>query len=1355
MNLSSLIPLLACCGLLVLIVLVARQSITTRLNRLFIWYTTLLALWGLCAFMIYSDLGVWDVEYWNRLVHILGVVAPVAFFHFVYVFLGKPEPRLWLGIGYGCCAVIAIVGGLGYTVDYAYWSEGVYYLKLGPAIYGMMLVTVGFIAASIVNLLQGYRRTKDPFTRNRIVYPLVGASIASMFGLIAFMLSFLPEWKWWPLDHLGNLINAALLCYAVLRYRLIDVSLILRKAFLYSVLMIFILAIFLSTALLLQLAFRGQSLYAFGVSAVITALILALVFYRMYEFTRRFVDRRFYREAYDYRQALLHASQRVSAMIDLNELSRWLVGNLKETMGASKAGLFLLDSATQRYVPRVLEGYNQSSVYSIRFNSDNPVVRHLARENGCLTQGEIDRLPHLRSLWEAERGHLKQLEAAVIVPLKVKGYLIGMVTLGPKRSERVYTLDDLGLLLTVASQAAVAVENAQLFETSLMRAEKLRESEEKYRDLVNGINDAYIVLRGDRIAFANNRCAEVLGMPLERIIGQRLLKFVAPESQELMKQLYDRSMSGETHLGDNLYEISVLNRDGRVTPVEAVFRDIVFEGKSAISAIMRDITERKRAESELRKRKDELERRTNQLLALQKVTAYIQSSLELREVLRQVSEAAVVNLGYDHSLMLIVDQRHDVHREMVFFTKGGKGLASEVQRAMGDPGLGAGLPAVRGHNRIIDETLDGKTTISHSFYEIGKPFFSREQCDALQELLRAKSIVVAPAFAKDRYVGSIVAFTEREDIPEEELEPLKVIANQAGIAIEKATLYHQSEEKAQQMALLSEVSRIIGSSLDIRDVYEEFTAEIRKIIGFDRASIALVEGDQLRFFAVSSDVETKLSGGVTVPLEDSATACVMKNKRTHIETDFAQEAQFPLNGKQLESGLRSAIRVPIFSKGEVIGTFNLSSRHPNAYGERDKEILEQIAGQLGVAVENSRLFIKIREREVELSKAYEELKAAQDFMVESERLRALGEMAGGVAHDFNNVLAIILGRAQLALEDTKDPKVRRALEIIEQTSLDASKTVRRLQDFARVRVDRDVEIIDMNQVVHSALQMVESRRLEREQTANVVIDISTELGKVAPVEGNSAELNEALVNILFNAMDALPQGGKITVKTVLKNGWVVLSVSDTGVGIPDEIKGKIFDPFFTTKGRDGLGMGLSVTYGIIRRHGGNINVESKVGKGTTFYIKLPVARGKPKGPPLAKAPPTVKEATILLIDDDPQVSEVLALMLRQLGHQVTGFTNAREALDAFGKGHFRLVITDLGMPDLSGRDVAKVVKAMNPETPVVLITGWGVQLDPAELKGAGVDGVIAKPFSKEVISAKLAELLATAEETPGVRREDW
>jgi len=269
--------------------------------------------------------------------------------------------------------------------------------------------------------------------------------------------------------------------------------------------------------------------------------------------------------------------------------------------------------------------------------------------------------------------------------------------------------------------------------------------------------------------------------------------------------------------------------------------------------------------------------------------------------------------------------------------------------------------------------------------------------------------------------------------------------------------------------------------------------------------------------------------------------------------------------------------------------------------------------------------------------------------------------------------------------------------------------------------------------------MVESRRLELKETGDVTIEIGTELNEVAAVAGDAAELREALVNIIFNAMDAMPEGGKITIKSEQENSLVVLSVSDTGVGIPEEIKGKLFDPFFTTRAPAGSGLGLSVTYGIVTRHGGNIEVESTQGKGATFYIRLPVADGVAARSRPERKPPTIKRATILLADDDPEVSEILGLMLKQLGHRVTVVTSGEEALSAFKKGDYGLVITDLGMPDISGLDVARAVKEMKSETPVMLITGWGVQLDPEELPD--IDGVIEKPFSRDALLAQIAELL--------------
>jgi PAS domain S-box-containing protein len=379
-----------------------------------------------------------------------------------------------------------------------------------------------------------------------------------------------------------------------------------------------------------------------------------------------------------------------------------------------------------------------------------------------------------------------------------------------------------------------------------------------------------------------------------------------------------------------------------------------------------------------------------------------------------------------------------------------------------------------------------------------------------------------------------------------------------------------------------------------------------------------------------------------------------------------------------------------------------------------------------------------RKAEVDLEQAYEELKTAHERMVQSEKLRAMGEMASGIAHDFNNMLAVILGRTQLVIDDVKDDKVKKGIQIIEQAALDAAKTVKRLQDFARIRVEHPFESLDVNQVVEGVLNMVEPRVIELEQTKGIAIKVEQELGKVGQVSGDAAELREALLNILFNAMDAMPTGGKLTVKSWQEEDWVQISIKDTGVGIPDKVKSRVFEPFFSTKASKGSGLGLSVTYGIIARHGGMLKFDSEVGKGTTFYIRLPLAveavkKGAKKGKAVAAKP-----ANILTVDDEPEVLKALDLTLEYLGHWVKGVNSGAEAIKAFKDGNYDLVITDLGMPEVSGWDVARAIKKIKPDMPVLLITGWVIDMDEEQKKI--VDGVISKPFSRDSISSSISQV---------------
>lgn len=441
--------------------------------------------------------------------------------------------------------------------------------------------------------------------------------------------------------------------------------------------------------------------------------------------------------------------------------------------------------------------------------------------------------------------------------------------------------------------------------------------------------------------------------------------------------------------------------------------------------------------------------------------------------------------------------------------------------------------------------------------------------------------------------------------------------------------------------------------------------------------------------------------------------------------------------------MKAELIIPLRTANGLSGILVLGPKlSEQNYSEEELRMLRVVSRQVATSLDNARLF-------KELEDSYLELKRAQEQLVQSEKSRALGEMAAGVAHDFNNVLAAILGRAQLALDDTKDGKVRKGLKVIEQAALDGAKTVRRLQDFTRVRVDRRFESLDINQVVNSALQLVEPRLREYRETKGRTVDLTLSLGPVAPVMGSQGELVEVLVNIINNGIDALSGDGKLSIGTRQENGWVIISVSDTGVGIPDDIKSKIFDPYFSTKGYGGTGLGLSVAYGIVTRHGGDIVVDSIVGEGTTFCIKLPVAvekkvSSRPSTGVKADTPAVsrvVHKADILVVEDDKKIRDTLVSMLAYVGHKVTTAAGGEKGIAMFREGNYELVITDLGMPEVSGWKVAEAVKREGAGTPVILITGWGVQFEIEEARRVGVDEIITKPFTKEELYKCVTELL--------------
>jgi PAS domain S-box-containing protein len=371
-------------------------------------------------------------------------------------------------------------------------------------------------------------------------------------------------------------------------------------------------------------------------------------------------------------------------------------------------------------------------------------------------------------------------------------------------------------------------------------------------------------------------------------------------------------------------------------------------------------------------------------------------------------------------------------------------------------------------------------------------------------------------------------------------------------------------------------------------------------------------------------------------------------------------------------------------------------------------------------------------------------KGMEERLLVSEKLKSLGELAGGVAHNFNNILAIILGRTQLLRRNAETPpdkKERRklvqelikSLDIIEKASFDGADTVRRIQEFSRKKSEdynnKNFTDVDLNEVINSTLEFTKVKWQDEAVTKGVKINIIKELDSLAPVAGNPSELREVFINLINNAVDALPEGGTVTVKTFMENGNVVTVIEDTGVGISKDVQDKIFDPFFTTKGVQATGLGMSVSYGIINRHQGTIALKSSEGQGTSITIKIPKHDGavheQTREEPL---PEDRKKATILVVEDEEDVRELLKDILTDGGHAVEFTPDGKKGIELFQQNKFDMVFTDLGMPGMSGWQVAEQIKKINKNTPVVLITGWEVQEKGRELKKSGVDMVVKKPF---------------------------
>ena len=370
-----------------------------------------------------------------------------------------------------------------------------------------------------------------------------------------------------------------------------------------------------------------------------------------------------------------------------------------------------------------------------------------------------------------------------------------------------------------------------------------------------------------------------------------------------------------------------------------------------------------------------------------------------------------------------------------------------------------------------------------------------------------------------------------------------------------------------------------------------------------------------------------------------------------------------------------------------------------------------------------------------------EQKQQRQRAAQADKLRALGQLASGVAHDFNNALAAVLGRAQLMRRQTKDEALTRNLEIIQTAAEDAAATVRRIQTFARQSQGTEFESLDVSLLLHDAVEITRTRWENEALMRGLHYEVELEAEPESFVSGTASELREVFVNLIVNAVDAMPFGGRLSISCERAESHWRLRFTDTGTGMTEDVREKIFEPFYTTKGAQGTGLGLSVSYGIIERHRGLISVESDVGRGTTFLIDLPASREAQRSAANSPVQADTPALAILVIDDEVAVRETLSEMLAVMGHRVASVGSGHEAIEQLkGGDHFDLVFTDLSMPEMDGWEVAREIRRRWPEVAIALVTGYGKGTEPPSGEKNLIDNVIGKPFDFAEVREAIAQV---------------
>jgi signal transduction histidine kinase/ActR/RegA family two-component response regulator len=564
------------------------------------------------------------------------------------------------------------------------------------------------------------------------------------------------------------------------------------------------------------------------------------------------------------------------------------------------------------------------------------------------------------------------------------------------------------------------------------------------------------------------------------------------------------------------------------------------------------------------------------------------------------------------------------------------------------------------------------------------------------------------------------------------------------------------QQQLSRISLLNQITEAISERQDLASILQVVLRQLEDHLTVDMGGVFLfaAESDKLTMAALQfggRQIADKLDWhpGAVMALDETGFGQCKEGKTVYLPDTGQMHAM--LAQKLSSAGMRCAAAVPLMVEEKLFGILIVGRRGLDSFSSGECEFLRLLSGHVALAAHQAQLH-------EELKSAYDELRQTQQAVMQQDRLRALGQMASGIAHDINNALSPVVGFASLLLayESNLSQSAKKHLTYIKTAGEDVAHIVARLREFYRRKEERDEQFhLDLNRLVEQVAEMTRPRWRDIPQGKGIMVEMTMDLGSDMPeLLGTESELREALTNLILNAVDAMPKGGKLTLRTRLggynyhsgnRPTHAILEVSDSGTGMNEETLKHCLEPFYSTKGNRGTGMGLPMVYGVMERHDGKIEIESKLGEGTTVRMIFPIRRESANGAVLPKPSSTAASLQILCIDDEPLLRELIKEILEHEGHQVQVADSGQTGVDAFQRAAqrgrpFDVVFTDLGMPYLDGREVAKRLKAESPSTPVVLLTGWGAFMKSDGEVPAHVDGILSKPPRSNELREMLARL---------------